>query len=120
MAYNCWLQALLEHCACPAHMILLRHISSYCTSLPDLTVLSLYHSVLLIMLSHNIREVAFYNNALAAVKQSKLLLKQQSIPYKRPPDFLCEMVKSDSHMAKVRVDSRLHLYSVILVNYVGA
>eukprot|EP00953_Heterococcus_sp_UTEX-ZZ885_P022796 12586-Heterococcus_DN1.PRE.3 len=59
-------------------------------------------------------EVAFYNNALAAVKQSKLLLKQQSIPYKRPPDFLCEMVKSDSHMAKVRVDSRSHLYSVYL------
>jgi Eukaryotic rRNA processing protein EBP2 len=67
------------------------------------------------MSSHNIREVAFYNNALAAVKQSKLLLKQQSIPYKRPPDFLCEMVKSDSHMAKVRIDSSKHsLYTVVV------
>eukprot|EP00611_Tribonema_gayanum_P032262 TRINITY_DN9546_c0_g1_i1.p1 TRINITY_DN9546_c0_g1~~TRINITY_DN9546_c0_g1_i1.p1 ORF type:complete len:308 (+),score=113.87 TRINITY_DN9546_c0_g1_i1:207-1130(+) len=48
------------------------------------------------------REVAFYNNALEAVNQAKDKLKAEGLPYKRPADFFCEMVKSDAHMAKIK------------------
>ncbi|CAM9461623.1 unnamed protein product [Phaeothamnion confervicola] len=48
------------------------------------------------------REVAFYNNALATVQDAKGRLAKLGIPYRRPDDFLCEMVKSDQHMAKIK------------------
>lgn len=48
-------------------------------------------------------EVCFYNNSLEAVKRARELLASAGVPYKRPDDFLCEMVKADSHMDKVRV-----------------
>lgn len=48
------------------------------------------------------REVAFYNNSLAAVKHAKQLLKEKDFPYKRPEDYFAEMLKSDAHMAKVK------------------
>ncbi|CAM9163275.1 unnamed protein product [Chrysoparadoxa australica] len=48
------------------------------------------------------REVAFYKCALLAVKRSKQLLAEEAIPYKRPDDFLAEMIKSDEHMAKIK------------------
>lgn len=46
-------------------------------------------------------EVSFYNNALEAVKRGRGLLVAANVPYKRPEDFLCEMVKTDAHMDKV-------------------
>ncbi|CAN0574123.1 unnamed protein product [Laminaria digitata] len=50
------------------------------------------------------REVCFYNNALEAVKRGRSLLAAATVPYKRPEDFLCEMVKTDAHMDKVSFD----------------
>ncbi|KAG6613969.1 RRNA-processing protein EBP2 [Phytophthora cinnamomi] len=48
------------------------------------------------------REVAFYNNTLAAVRLAKDRLKAQGVAYKRPDDYFAEMLKSDAHMAKVK------------------
>ena len=50
-------------------------------------------------------EVSFYNNALEAVKRGRSKLVAANVPYKRPEDFLCEMVKTDAHMDKVLIDS---------------
>lgn len=47
------------------------------------------------------REVSFYNNTLEAVMRGRSLLAAAAVPYKRPEDFLCEMVKTDAHMDKV-------------------
>lgn len=49
-------------------------------------------------------EVGFYNNALEAVKRGRSKLVAANVPYKRPEDFLCEMVKTDAHMDKVLID----------------
>lgn len=46
-------------------------------------------------------EVCFYNNALEAVKRGRAFLAEAGVPYKRPEDFLCEMIKTDVHMDKV-------------------
>lgn len=35
------------------------------------------------------------------MKRARELLAAAGVPYKRPDDFLCEMVKADSHMDKV-------------------
>jgi len=48
------------------------------------------------------RETAFYRVALAAVKEGRARLAQHKVPYKRPEDFFCDMLKSDDHMARVR------------------
>jgi rRNA-processing protein EBP2 len=48
------------------------------------------------------REVAFYEMALAAVKEGRERLKAVGVGWKRPEDFFCEMVKSDTHMARVK------------------
>mmetsp|Transcript_11707 Transcript_11707/g.17040 ORF Transcript_11707/g.17040 Transcript_11707/m.17040 type:complete len:399 (-) Transcript_11707:57-1253(-) len=48
------------------------------------------------------REVAFYNVALQAVHEARLLCKKNSVPFARPDDFFAEMVKTDDHMAKVK------------------
>ncbi|ETL41911.1 hypothetical protein F442_07446 [Phytophthora nicotianae P10297] len=48
------------------------------------------------------REVAFYNNTLAAVRLAKDRLKKEGVAYKRPDDYFAEMLKSDAHMAKVK------------------
>ena len=48
------------------------------------------------------RELAFYEQTLAAVKEARERLKTQGVGWKRPDDFFCEMIKSDSHMAKVK------------------
>ena len=47
------------------------------------------------------RETAFYQVALAAVKEGRLRLAKHKVPYKRPDDFFCDMLKSDDHMARV-------------------
>ncbi len=48
------------------------------------------------------RETAFYKVALAAVKEGRARLARHKVPYKRPEDFFCDMLKSDEHMARVR------------------
>jgi rRNA-processing protein EBP2 len=49
------------------------------------------------------REVAFYNNTLLSVKHAKeRLLKESTVPYKRPSDYFAEMLKTDAHMARVK------------------
>ncbi|OQR98146.1 kinesin-like protein [Achlya hypogyna] len=48
------------------------------------------------------REVAFYNQTLASVKDAKARLLKEKVPYKRPEDYFAEMLKSDAHMARVK------------------
>jgi len=48
------------------------------------------------------REVEFYNQALANVKQARNLLDEENTPHMRPLDYFAEMVKSDDHMARVK------------------
>ena len=46
------------------------------------------------------REMSFYNHALAAdVGRNKMT--ELGIKFRRPDDFFCESIKSDSHMARV-------------------
>lgn len=46
------------------------------------------------------REVTFYQNTLAMARLAKEQLKKTSVAYKRPGDYLAEMLKSDAHLAK--------------------
>ena len=48
------------------------------------------------------RELAFYKQALDAANQGRELCKKEKIPFTRPSDFFAEMIKTDSHMARVR------------------
>ncbi|EUB56392.1 putative rRNA-processing protein EBP2 [Echinococcus granulosus] len=48
------------------------------------------------------REALFYRVAQAAVLEAIPKLHELGIPTKRPNDYFAEMIKSDSHMAKVR------------------
>lgn len=48
-----------------------------------------------------VRETAFYRVALAGIKEARARLVQYQVPYKRPEDFFCDMLKSDDHMARV-------------------
>lgn len=48
------------------------------------------------------RELAFYKQSLAAVKDAQAKLKKEGIPFSRPVDYFAEMVKSDEHMGKIK------------------
>jgi rRNA-processing protein EBP2 len=48
------------------------------------------------------RELAFYAQSLAAVKEAKKQLKAEGIPFSRPSDYFAEMVKSEEHMERVK------------------
>lgn len=48
------------------------------------------------------RELAFYNQALSAVKSAQTRLTKLGVPYLRPDDYFAEMLKSDAHMSKVK------------------
>jgi rRNA-processing protein EBP2 len=48
------------------------------------------------------RELAFYAQSLAAVKQARTLLTKEGFPFSRPNDYFAEMVKSDEHMGRVK------------------
>ncbi|KAL1507076.1 hypothetical protein AB1Y20_007937 [Prymnesium parvum] len=48
------------------------------------------------------RELAFYNQALAAVKEAQQRFVRLGVPHVRPDDYFAEMVKSDNHMIKVK------------------
>ncbi|KAI9506148.1 RRNA processing protein [Coemansia spiralis] len=48
------------------------------------------------------RELKFYQQALGAVIEGKKQILKAGVPFSRPEDYFAEMVKSDSHMAKIR------------------
>lgn len=48
------------------------------------------------------RELAFYAQSLAAVKEARALLKAEGVPFTRPTDYFAEMVKADEHMEKIK------------------
>jgi rRNA-processing protein EBP2 len=48
------------------------------------------------------REMAFYQNSLQSVLNGCARLAQLGIAYRRPDDFMCEMVKDDAHMARIK------------------
>lgn len=48
------------------------------------------------------RELAFYQQALAAVNTARDALKKEGVPFTRPNDYFAEMVKSDEHMGKIK------------------
>ncbi|KAJ1887043.1 RRNA processing protein [Kickxella alabastrina] len=48
------------------------------------------------------RELKFYQQGLDAVLRGKQELVKSGIPFERPVDYFAEMVKSDSHMARIR------------------
>lgn len=48
------------------------------------------------------RELAFYKQSLDAVKEARVLLKKEGVPFSRPTDYFAEMIKSDEHMGKIK------------------
>ncbi|KAI9263159.1 eukaryotic rRNA processing protein EBP2-domain-containing protein [Phascolomyces articulosus] len=48
------------------------------------------------------RELAFYQQALEAVKIGREKVLEAGMPFSRPDDYFAEMIKSEEHMAKVR------------------
>lgn len=48
------------------------------------------------------RELAFYQQALSAVKTARGALKKEGVSFSRPTDYFAEMVKSDEHMGKIK------------------
>jgi rRNA-processing protein EBP2 len=48
------------------------------------------------------RELAFYDIALAGVKDCQEMCRSSGVSYERPSDYYAEMVKSDGHMLKVK------------------
>ena len=57
------------------------------------------------------RELAFYNQALAAVKIAQARVVELGVPHVRPDDYFAEMVKSDNHMNKVHHAQRVPRHS---------
>ncbi|KAK1266692.1 hypothetical protein QJS04_geneDACA015258 [Acorus gramineus] len=48
------------------------------------------------------RELEFYNQALNGTREAFEKLQSMGLPFLRPPDYYAEMVKTDSHMLKVK------------------
>ncbi|PWN19060.1 Ebp2-domain-containing protein, partial [Microstroma glucosiphilum] len=48
------------------------------------------------------RELVFYKQALSAAQLGRQKVLAAGMPFSRPDDFFAEMVKSDSHMERVR------------------
>ncbi|XP_042512314.1 probable rRNA-processing protein EBP2 homolog [Macadamia integrifolia] len=48
------------------------------------------------------RELAFYTQALEGTRQAFGKLQSMGLPFLRPPDYYAEMVKTDTHMEKVK------------------
>ncbi len=51
------------------------------------------------------REMAFYSQALEAVKIGKQQILDAGLAFSRPSDYFAEMIKSDDHMSKVRIET---------------
>ena len=52
------------------------------------------------------RELEFYRIARTAALTARTLLKSESIPFTRPADYFAEMVKSDTHMDRIKSKMR--------------
>ncbi|KAH7907807.1 eukaryotic rRNA processing protein EBP2-domain-containing protein [Hygrophoropsis aurantiaca] len=48
------------------------------------------------------RELAFYKQALDGANAARALAAKHNFPFTRPADYFAEMVKSDSHMERIR------------------
>jgi len=48
------------------------------------------------------REVSFYKSVVAGCTEAQVYMERVGLKYKRPADYFAEMLKSDTHMAKVR------------------
>ncbi|KAF9644072.1 Ebp2-domain-containing protein [Thelephora ganbajun] len=48
------------------------------------------------------RELAFYKQALHGAQEAHTLASKHKFPFTRPADYFAEMVKSDSHMERIR------------------
>lgn len=48
------------------------------------------------------RELAFYNQALEGTREAFLKFETMKLPFLRPSDYYAEMVKTDSHMEKIK------------------
>ncbi|KAJ2377381.1 RRNA processing protein [Coemansia sp. RSA 2607] len=48
------------------------------------------------------RELKFYQQGLEAAMLGKQKVLKEGVPFERPSDYFAEMVKSDSHMARIR------------------
>src|ERR1044072_3947052 len=48
------------------------------------------------------RELAFYTQALEGTRRAFEKLQSMGVPFLRPEDYFAEMVKTDSHMEKVK------------------
>lgn len=48
------------------------------------------------------RELAFYNQALGAVRVAQQRFEAIGVPHARPSDYFAQMIKSDKHMEKVK------------------
>ena len=48
------------------------------------------------------RELEFYRIARAAALEARTLLTKEKIPFTRPADYFAEMVKSDTHMDRIK------------------
>ncbi|KAJ7184336.1 eukaryotic rRNA processing protein EBP2-domain-containing protein [Mycena filopes] len=48
------------------------------------------------------RELAFYKQALHSAAAARALAAKHNFPFTRPSDYFAEMVKSDSHMERIR------------------
>jgi len=48
------------------------------------------------------REVSFYKATVAGCTEAQVYMERVGLKYKRPADYFAEMLKSDTHMAKVR------------------
>ncbi|RPD62599.1 eukaryotic rRNA processing [Lentinus tigrinus ALCF2SS1-7] len=48
------------------------------------------------------RELAFYKQALHGAQTARSLAQKHNFPFTRPADYFAEMVKSDSHMERIR------------------
>jgi len=48
------------------------------------------------------RELAFYSQSLAAVREARTKLRAEKVPFSRPKDYFAEMIKEDAHMEKIK------------------
>jgi len=48
------------------------------------------------------REKLYYSTSLSAANEGLDRLREENVPYTRPEDFFAEMIKTDTHMAKVK------------------
>ncbi|KAF7987085.1 hypothetical protein HWV62_253 [Athelia sp. TMB] len=62
-----------------------------------------YHEAIEVDVNDDLnRELAFYKQALHGANKARALALKANFPFTRPADYFAEMVKSDSHMERIR------------------